>query len=1127
MTQLALQNLLHYRRTHAAVAFGVACAVAVLAGALLIGESVRESLSALAVGRLGRTDVVVAAETPFTESLGNRLLAEPTVAALFADAVPLITLEGAVVHQSSSRRAERVRVYGVDSRFFSFHRVDALTPESSDVVFSPDLAAELGASTSDVVLIRVARPTDIPLDSLHGRKEDAGRSLRLSYRGPLGREAMGEFSLAPGQGPVRAAFVALSRLERDLGLTSRVNTLLLAAKPGAPADAAVVRAALGRVLDSADLGLRVQVLALASSVLVETAAGMLSNEVAQAAEAAARRERLRGTPILTWLANRLTVSNRTVPYSLVTAIGPDAAGDSTLARLLKDGDSPDGPPIVLNDWAARDLRAAPGDRLQLEYFRWADEGRLVTERASFWVSGVVPIEGLARDRRLAPDYPGITDTDSLTAWDPPFPIDLTLVRPRDDDYWAKFRTTPKAFIPLATGQRLWRNRHGQLTSLRLAPAAASTDLDAAATRVKDAIARSVDPADAGFRVIGARSQALASSVGATDFGAYFSYFSFFLVLSALLLTLLFFRLSVEQRLAEIGLLRAAGFSLAAVRRLFVIEGAIVAVAGAALGVCLAIGWAALMMYGLRTWWVDAVGTTLLELHVDGLALAIGAVAGVAAAVLSMAVSIGRLSRATPRALLTGAHDLAGAGASPRAGVMALVGAGAAAALSLASALGLVPSAGGFFGAGALVLAAGIAAFRWWLGKRPRRSFFEERKTTSEVVFRLGVTNAGWRPGRSLTSAGLVAAAVFLLVSVDAFRKTAGASGEAEPGTGGFELLGESTLPIVHDPSTPAGRDALGLIAGTSEPSLDGVSIVPARLRPGDDTSCLNLYQPKQPRVLGVSNRLAEIARFRFSASVAASDAERENPWRLLGPAGADGIVPAIADATSLQYVLHASVGDVITIDADTARPIRLRVVAALDDSMLQGELLIADRAFLDLFPNVAGYRVLFIDVVPPVPDRIDAVGRFLEERLEPLGVDVEDSVRRLEAYHRVENTYLSTFQALGGLGLVLGSLGLAAIIARNVLERRRELALLGAAGFTGRHLQLLVVAEQLAVVGAGLAIGMTAALVAVLPVLLTRGGWPTLPLVWLGAVVLAGLVSAMGATRSVRRMALVPSLRSE
>ena len=111
---------------------------------------------------------------------------------------------------------------------------------------------------------------------------------------------------------------------------------------------------------------------------------------------------------------------------------------------------------------------------------------------------------------------------------------------------------------------------------------------------------------------------------------------------------------------------------------------------------------------------------------------------------------------------------------------------------------------------------------------------------------------------------------------------------------------------------------------------------------------------------------------------------------------------------------------------------------------------------------------------------------------------------------------------------MLGTLGLAAIIARNVLERRRELALLGAAGFNARDLRAVVLGEQLAVVGAGIAIGVAAAIVAIAPVLVARGGAiPSLPFTWVAAVAAAGALSAIGATRSVRRMNLVTSLRSE
>jgi hypothetical protein len=274
--------------------------------------------------------------------------------------------------------------------------------------------------------------------------------------------------------------------------------------------------------------------------------------------------------------------------------------------------------------------------------------------------------------------------------------------------------------------------------------------------------------------------------------------------------------------------------------------------------------------------------------------------------------------------------------------------------------------------------------------------------------------------------------------------------------------------------------------------------------------------------------MVETAPFRFARSIAATDAARANPWTLLGPPDGDGIVPAIVDATSLQYVLHGAVNDVMTVDADTTRPIRLRIVASLADSVLQGEILIADAAFRQLFPELPGYR-LFLAAVPGAgTEPRDAAARALESAFADYGFDAEDAARRLEAFHRVENTYLSTFQALGGLGLGLGCLGLVAVVARNVLERRRELALLGAAGYTGRDLQIVVASEHIALVVAGLVVGVAAALVAVAPVVHARGGaLPWSALVWLAPVAIAGLLSALLATGRVRRLPLIPSLRRE
>ena len=93
------------------------------------------------------------------------------------------------------------------------------------------------------------------------------------------------------------------------------------------------------------------------------------------------------------------------------------------------------------------------------------------------------------------------------------------------------------------------------------------------------------------------------------------------------------------------------------------------------------------------------------------------------------------------------------------------------------------------------------------------------------------------------------------------------------------------------------------------------------------------------------------------------------------------------------------------------------------------------------------------------------------------------ATKRLDAFNTVQNTYLNTFQILGGLGLLLGTLGLGVVVLRNVLERRAELALFTAVGLRARVVRKLIVMEHGALLIAGLLIGIVAALVAIVPAL--------------------------------------------
>jgi hypothetical protein len=282
-------------------------------------------------------------------------------------------------------------------------------------------------------------------------------------------------------------------------------------------------------------------------------------------------------------------------------------------------------------------------------------------------------------------------------------------------------------------------------------------------------------------------------------------------------------------------------------------------------------------------------------------------------------------------------------------------------------------------------------------------------------------------------------------------------------------------------------------------------------------------------MLGVSQAFIEAGRFRFQGSMAASPAERANPWLLLNrrfDSSSTPVVPVIADANSMTYVLHKKVGDDLVVQRG-ASEIRLRFVAALSDSIFQSELLMSDERFRALFPEEEGFQVLLVEAPA---DRAPDLAVGIERGAADLGADAALTTERLAEFHRVENTYLSTFQTLGGLGLVLGTIGLAAVVMRNVLERRRELALLGAVGYRRSHVFAIVLAENARLVGWGLVVGTTCALVAIAPALAERGERPPITgggALLLGAVAAAGVLSALAATRLALKAPVVEALRSE
>lgn len=424
---------------------------------------------------------------------------------------------------------------------------------------------------------------------------------------------------------------------------------------------------------------------------------------------------------------------------------------------------------------------------------------------------------------------------------------------------------------------------------------------------------------------------------------------------------------------------------------------------------------------------------------------------------------------------------------------------AGAALAAWAARDAAPGAkvGLFFAVGACLLVAGIAIGRGWLTSWGRA--IPLARTRRAVARR----EAGRHPGRSVLVGAMTACAVFLLLVVAIFEPR-----EADPeargsGTGGFGLWVQSALPVVGDLNTEAGRKAHGL----DRPVMDGVRVVGLRVRPGDDAGCGNLNRAQQPVLAGVDPAVLAARRAFIFAQASYPDgwqATGQPGWDVLeADYGAD-VVPGVTDETTLMWGLGQRVGDTLSYVDERGRTFQVKLVGVLASSVLQGQVLIPERAFTARFPSLTGYRQLLVEAPR---ERRAGVADALRRALKEEGAEVVATAERLDELNAVTGLYIRLFQTLGGIGLLLGVVGVGLIVVRNALERRGELALLRAAGFTRRVVVAMLVTEQAWVLGWGLLVGAVSAALAVWPV---RAGSGMTADTWAGPLLMVALMAITG-----------------
>ncbi len=1150
LKSLVFISVRHSWRTSTSVALGVATATAVIVGALLVGDSMRGSLRQLTIERLGKTDSMVAPMRFFDP---KSIAPDNALPVLF---FPTGIAEFKPQGSSAIRRAGSVQLIGCDDSFWNLDVAGVrpnVMPTDDSIVLNESAATELGVKIGDLVTIRLPVEQAVPADSPLGRRDIQSEGLpRMKVVDIIPDRGLGRFSINASQAAPLNVYLNRSTVAEVLDRPEQANILLFD-HPVNEADFDITLESLGLTLKrvrSVDPKTKGDAIIDYYSL---TSDQLLLPEVVVDETSALLGDR--ATKLLTYLANaieRVDASGKviaSVPYSTLTSIPSTPALPLNYGRPETDREIvSDEIPLVINSWTAERLDAKIGTELRIAYYEpEVENGNEIERSFKAIVTDVVPVTRPAKPYRrsreavfensptvyndpdLTPTVPGVTDQDSISDWDLPFKLTRE-ISSEDDRYWNEFRLTPKAFIPLETGEQLFGSRFGKTTGLRIKVVDGESEemLGKKILSVLDA-----KRTELGWSVHHLRDQQLTASRGTTPFDGLFLALSFFVILAAVMLIAMLFRLGLTQRLRQFGTLLAIGWTPRRVGQWVLGEGAFIATVGVTLGILAGVGYAMLVLWALRSWWVGAVTVPFLTFHWTMKSLLIGAITSWLVALLTLAMTIRSIVRVDAQTLLVGKDEdqsiarQAITGGQSRLkwiaiaiGLIAIVIAGAGASAGGQSA------AGGFVGGGMLLLVAVLMTVYDRL-KRPRK-IEKSIHTNSFNTTTLAIRNASRNPLRSTLTIGLMATAAFLIIAITAFQLR-----PTEKGTGGFDLVAQTSQPFYRDLADPKIRSE---ILGPDTTFLSSSLVAPMRMRLGQDASCNNLYQATNPTVLGVPESFGKLLQMNeselpgFDWANHATLAEGQTAWELLATKAsgtADDPIPVVIDLNTAMWSLQMQkgIGETKAFEFEAGKLVYLKVVGLLSNTLLQGKLLIGEANFQRAFPNISGYRFFLIES----HSDSEKVASVLENRLGDVGFDVSQTDAVLSSMMAVQNTYLRTFQSLGTLGLLLGTVGLAISQVRSVLQRRSELAVMRAIGFTRERLSGLVMKETAILLLVGIGCGAVCAILAVLPYGMLSGIRPPWiePLLIVLGIVIFGLLAGLFAVRQISKMPLLESLRSE
>jgi len=1081
--RILLSSIKFYRKPVLYQVLIVTLLSAVITGSMLTGRSVKTSLKKSASERLGNTGILI--------SSGIRYFDPGLVARVNesqeANSAGLLEITGFSQSLKSQKGVFNTHVYGIDKDFFVFHG-NTTSVRQGEVAINRRLADQLEVNEGDEIIIRFNAISDIPADAPFAPAAEEGESMVMKVGSVLEPGQNGNFSLQISQITPMNIFMNLSDLKSEQSSQVKINRLLVDKRKNISSEKAL--ADLKKVIKASDAGLRIRKTKvtgepelISDRIFIDDA---IVREVGKLIPSSA--------PLLTYLANKIKSASGSAPYSFVSALPSSVYPDIVSGKEM-----------IINRWLADDLGVNLGDTLEMFWYSPDSLNKLVEKSDRFIVRRIVAIDGIWADSLLMPDFPGIAGSESCSDWDAGVPVRMDEIRHKDEEYWNRYKGTPKAFINYSEGLKIWGSNYGPATALRFKSGFTSEDIE---SKLDGAL----DPGLIGFTAVDMAGESIKAADESVDFGTLFMSLGFFLILASIVLLSFAVSFYFDSKREIINTLHALGFKNRWIEKLFFLETSFIGSIGCLIGAFMGYLVNIIITGALNSVWKGAVQTNTLSASFDIIPVITGFLTTIIIMMVLMRFKTRKYLQSLNRKEKEFHHF-----ASPRLNFIVLSGSIVLTlALSVISFIFKDNNTAYSFSAGTLLLFTFILFWRqYYIGR--------VNVSSSDIKFRKGLSRLyySFNPSNAVTPILFIAAGIFAVFITSVNRMNFDEKLLLRSsGTGGYLLWFETNIPVTEDLSSMRGKKALGL----DDDSLSGIRFTSMKRIAGNDASCLNLNHIIAPPLLGVD--VSDfISREAFSFAKVLSDKSITNTWQFLNMNSESNIIYGIADQTVLDWGLKLSVGDTLILRAENGQKLNVILAGGLKSSVFQGFVIIGKENFNRYFPSVSGSSVVLVDGETAMTSLYK---RTLNDRLSNYGVNVELTAERLKSFYQVTNTYLSVFGVFGALGMIIGVAGLGFVLLRNYNQRKREFALMLATGFTIRRIKKIILNEQIIILFAGVISGVLSAILATLPSLLSGQEIPWLYLSLMVVVItLTGVIAILISIGSVSGKVLIASLKKE